>query len=221
MGERSVLSMKRRGNAASAARTGNRKLRGTDAPTPRGTLRGAVRGFWFTRDAASRDDWFVKTSPRLPVALLGLLLSAGCSKPDAPAPGASSQAAAKHEHKAPHNGTPVVLGHEAYHLELVRDAATGALSAYVLDGEMENFIRVKAPSFEVTATVAGEKRTLAFRAVANPVTGETVGDTSQFDAQADWLKTTGTFDAVLATLEIRGTPFANVAFNFPKGNDKD
>jgi hypothetical protein len=114
-----------------------------------------------------------------------------------------------------------VLGNETYHLELVRDAATGTLSAYILDGEMEKFIRVPAASFEVVATVGGAKRPLQFKAVANSITGETAGNTAQFDAQAEWLKTTPAFDAMLTSLEIRGTTFANVAFNFPKGNEKD
>lgn len=127
----------------------------------------------------------------------------------------------KHEHHPPHGGTPVVLGEEIYHLELVRDAPGGRLDLYALDGEMENFIRVSAPSFEVIATVGGEKRSLVFRAVASPATGETVGDTSHFEAQADWLKTTPSFDAVLPAINVRGTAFANIAFNFPKGNDTD
>ena len=132
-----------------------------------------------------------------------------------------NHAAAKHEHKAPHGGTPVVLGAEVYHLELVRDPAAGRLTAYVLDGEMENFIRVKTPSFTVAVGAGAAKRTLIFRAIANSATGETVGDTSQFEAEADWLKTEGSFDATLDALEIRGTKFENVAFNFPKGNDND
>ncbi len=153
------------------------------------------------------------------LTVLGLFaaFAVGCAKAPPPEP----TAPAPHEHHAPHGGTPVVLGNEAYHLELVRDAAAGKLSAYVLDGEMENFIRVAAPQFEVVATVAGQPRPLVFKAVANPATGETVGDSSQFDAQADWLKTTGSFDATLTKLEIKGTMFAGVAFNFPKGNDKD
>lgn len=86
---------------------------------------------------------------------------------------------------------------------------------------MEKFIRVKAASFEVVATVAGEKRPLLFKAAANGMTGETVGDTSQFEAQADWLKLSTAFDATLTALEIRGAKFEQVAFNFPKGNDKE
>ncbi len=130
-------------------------------------------------------------------------------------------AQAKHEHHPPHGGTPVVLGAELYHLELVLDSSTGHLSAYVLDGEMENFIRIAAPSFDVTTTAAGKLHALRFTAVANSATGESVGNTAQFDAQADWLKTTPAFDATLTRLEIRGTVFTHVAFNFPGGNDRD
>ena len=148
-----------------------------------------------------------------------LVVPTSCSKQPAPAPTAA--APAKHEHHPPHGGTPVVLGNEAYHLELVRDAAAGKLTAYVLDGEMEEFVRAKAPTFEVVANVDGAKQTLTFHAIANVATGETVGNTSQFEAEADWLKTTATFDATLTSLEIKGTTFSAVAFNFPKGNDKD
>ena len=60
------------------------------------------------------------------------------------------------------------------------------------------------------------------RAVADPATGETVGDTALFETQADWLKTVKDFDGTLKkTITIRGTTFADVKFNFPKGNDKD
>jgi hypothetical protein len=158
---------------------------------------------------------------RLSFALVTSLLAfTGCSKQPAPST-AAAPAAHRHEHKAPHDGTPVVLGNEAYHLELVRDAAAGKLTAYVLDGEMEEFIRVKPATFEVVATVAGAKQTLTFQAVANAATGETIGNSSQFEASAEWLKTTATFDATLTAIEIKGTPFAAVAFNFPKGNDKE
>ncbi|MSU25071.1 MAG: hypothetical protein EXS32_14785 [Opitutus sp.] len=148
-----------------------------------------------------------------------LLTFVSCSKP--PAAALAAAPAAKHGHQAPHGGTPVVLGQEAYHLELVRDATAGQLTAYVLDGEMENFVRVKTASFEVVARIGAEKRVLTFRATANSATGEKLGDTSCFEVQADWLKTEKNFDATLTSLEIKGTAFTAVAFNFPKGNDKD
>lgn len=149
--------------------------------------------------------------------LLPVLLAAGCSKP-APSTATSP---AKHQHHPPHGGTPVVLGDETYHVELVRLAPEGKLQAYLLDGELENFIRSAQPSFQVDAIVEGQPQVLVFKAVASPATGETVGDTALFEAEADWLKTTKTFDGMLKSLTIRGTTFTEVEFNFPLGNDKD
>lgn len=112
-----------------------------------------------------------------------------------------------------------MLGDEDYHIELVLDPAEGKLSAYVLDGEMEGFIRSSSATLEITATVDGAPRTLVLEAVPNPETGETVGDTALFEARADWLRSSTGFDAVLKAVAIRGTTFADVKFNFPKGND--
>lgn len=158
-------------------------------------------------------------SPRLlTLALASLVVvTAGCS-PKAPAV-AHPPSAQHHHHVPPHGGTAVVLGAEIYHLELVREAASGKLTAYLLDGEMENFIRSSETSFTIEAKVNGKTDTLVFQAIANPATGETAGDTAQFEAQADWLKTTATFDAALRKLTVRGNTFENVAFNFPRGND--
>jgi hypothetical protein len=114
-----------------------------------------------------------------------------------------------------------VLGDEVYHVELVRDGDSGVLQAYILDGEMENFIRSSAPSIEIDATFSGRTERLLLAAVANPATGETVGDTSLFQARADWLKATGQFDGVLRSVPVRGTTFSDVRFNFPRGNDTD
>ncbi len=55
----------------------------------------------------------------------------------------------------------------------------------------------------------------------NNATGEKIGDTALFEVQADWLKHTTNFDAVLKQITVRDHTYQNVAFNFPKGNDKD
>lgn len=155
----------------------------------------------------------------LAAAVVPLALAGGCSKaPQAPADSGRPQG---HHHHPPHGGTPVVLGNEAYHLELVLDAAAGRLQAYVLDAEMEDFIRCAAPSITVTAGVNGTPRELVLAAVANAETGETVGDTSLFEAQADWLRGAAAFDGELKSITIRGATFTGVKFNFPKGNDTD
>ncbi|MSU52424.1 MAG: hypothetical protein EXS41_03380 [Opitutaceae bacterium] len=155
------------------------------------------------------------------LALCALLLGglSACSKKETAA--TADNKPQKHEHHPPHGGTPVVLGEEQYHLELVREAATGTLTAYVLDGELENFIRIVTPALTISATVAGETKTLALAAISNAATGETVGDTSQFEGTAEWLKSTAVFDAVIPEINVRGTKFEKIAFNFPKGNDDD
>jgi len=160
-----------------------------------------------------------------PLQLTGLLLALplalapACSR-ESPAPAAGAPPA-RHAHHAPHGGTPIVLGDEACHLELVLDAATGTLQAYVLDGELENFIRIPAASLEIDTTVDGLPQTLVLRAVPSSATGETVGETALFATQADWLKTTKTFDATLKSITVRGTVYSEVEFSFPQGNDED
>ncbi|MGD1029966.1 MAG: hypothetical protein ABSA05_02395 [Opitutaceae bacterium] len=149
--------------------------------------------------------------------ILSLAAFAGCSRGGS---GVSANAPAPPD-EPPHGGTPVALGKGIYHVELVRDANAGKIDAYVLDGEMEDFVRTAVSSFDIVATVNGEQKTLVFKAMPNSATGETVGDTSCFEARADWITTTPAFDAVLTRIEVRGTSFENVAFNFPRGNDTD
>jgi hypothetical protein len=150
-------------------------------------------------------------------AALPAVFAMGCSK--APTVAAEPAAPPAHHHHAPHGGTAVELGDEAYHIELVVDDSTGSLQAYVLDAEMENFVRSSNPTLEVTATAGGATHVINLAAVANDETGEVVGDTSLFEANADWLKTTPSFSGTLRSVTIRGTAFTDVKFNFPKGSD--
>ena len=163
-----------------------------------------------------------KTDPfrvlSIPASIVVAVLLAGCGEHRDQTDAAKPH---KHEHTPPHGGTPVVLGHEEFHLELVLDAVGGRLTGFVLDGEMENFVRISAPSFVIRLDTPKTQGPLVFQAVPNLATGETVGDTSQFEARADWLKSTPTFDAVLPALTVRTKTYTNVVFNFPKGNDND
>ncbi|MDO8540168.1 MAG: hypothetical protein Q7S40_06955 [Opitutaceae bacterium] len=139
--------------------------------------------------------------------------ASACKRIDEPARAATGE----HVHRAPHGGALFEIGEHAFNLELVRDAVTGSLTAFVLDGHAENFVRSSSPAIELIAIVGAERRPLTLRAVANNATGETVGNTSQFEGQADWLKTTPEFPATIASLEIRGTKFQNIAIYLKKG----
>jgi hypothetical protein len=153
------------------------------------------------------------------ILALSLALLAGCKKSGID--NTSAPTSVHHEHKPPHGGTPVVLGNEEYHLELVLIRSEGKVQAFVMDGELENFVRIPAKMFEVEVKLADKNLPLIFNAVPNRATGETVGDTSAFEASSYWLKTNATFDAVLKELTIRTKLYQNVQFNFPKGNDSD
>jgi hypothetical protein len=155
----------------------------------------------------------VKAALCLALLLAGLGL-AGCGK----GPPAGGEKTQLHRDVPPHGGTPIALGDD-YRLELVRDAAAGTLSAYVLDDEMEEFIRIPAPSLTLLVRLQGEDRPLVLAAVANSGTGETVGDTSLFQGQADWIRTTPAFAGRVQALSIRGTAFTGVPFQFPGASE--
>ena len=160
----------------------------------------------------------MKSTLSIPVIAAALLL--GCGKAREAKPGITNESHERHHHEPPHGGTAIMLGDEEGHIEFVRDAAVGKLTAYLLKPHMSGFWRTSVMQFEVAAKVGEKTETLIFKAVGNAATGETVGDTAQFEAQADWLKTTGKFDATLMELNLNlpGKTFKAVAFNFPKGN---
>jgi hypothetical protein len=151
----------------------------------------------------------MKLRAQLLVTLLPLL-ALSCGKKADDHDHGSHAAHSGHAHTAPHGGVLAEVGAHAYNIEFLRDSASGTLSAYLLDGHAENFVRIKATSFDAVANLKGEKRPLTFKAAANAATGETVGDTSQFDAQADWLKSAGAFEITIPALEIRGTQFKSI-----------
>lgn len=148
-------------------------------------------------------------------AVAAALLLTGCGRQQGNAGGPHQFVATP-----PHGGTPVALGDD-YQIEWVLDAPEGKLQAYVLDGEMENFVRIKPPSFDLTVRLSSGNTNLRLAAVANPATGETVGNTSLFEAQADWLKTTKSFSADIPQINVQGTVFSNITFSFPSAATKE
>jgi hypothetical protein len=106
----------------------------------------------------------------------------------------------------------VTLGDEAAHIEFLADAETGTMTAWFFTPHMERYLRIEAKSFEVLAKLPDGEAKLTFVAVANAGTGETVGDTSQFVAKAEWLAGVEAFDAVLPEVTVRGRVYLRVAY---------
>ena len=128
---------------------------------------------------------------------------------------------AHHEHTAPHGGTLVVLGEEFAHVELVLEKESGKLTGYVLDGEAENPVRLQQEAIELKINRLNSKQpfTMQLKAVANVLTGETEGDTSQFEGQSDALAGATKFQAEIALIAVKEQSFTEVDFEFPEGNE--
>ncbi len=121
-----------------------------------------------------------------------------------------------HQHVAPHGGAAVVLGDELYHLEFVANPEAQAFECYVLDGHMEDFVRIAATEFEVVLE-SGE--TWLFQAQATGATGETVGDTSYFRADVSDAAERKSFAATVKEITVKGSSFTQIPFRFPEGNE--
>lgn len=103
-------------------------------------------------------------------------------------------------------------------LEFVVDAGAGTLTVYVLDGGAEQAVRIAQPTVAVTfgapQALAGQTLTLA--AKANVLTGETVGDTSEFVVTHPALKGQTTFSSRVAEVVVKGQTFKDIAVTKPQ-----
>lgn len=154
---------------------------------------------------------------------LALLLCACQSSPppgnvQAPTSSPSAQVQGEedhgHEHTAPHGGTLVLIGDHFAMIEILWDQASGKVTLYVLDGEAEKPLRCKQEKLTLMVGEASH----SLQAVANSLTGETVGDSSQFEGTLDSLKGRKEWQGDLLDLEVRGSKFAKLRLDYPKGN---
>jgi hypothetical protein len=124
-----------------------------------------------------------------------------------------------HHHEAPHGGTLVEIGDHFAFLELVHDEAAGTLTLYVLDGSAEKAVRVthQALTFRLERP-SGPAQAIELKARARALTGETVGDTSEFVGTSDVLKGLKSGRGTLAEIVIKGQTLKDLAVKWPDGN---
>ena len=144
----------------------------------------------------------------LAAVLLGLLVQ-GCG--DAPESG-DGHSHAGHGHQPKNGGQLVEVGQHQFNLEVLAEPAPGRLTLWVLDAHAENYVRLTNASLPLTLVAAGETHPLTLRAVPNAASGETVGDTSQFEATDPWLTRHPEFAGQLDSLTLRGKSFTNLTF---------
>jgi hypothetical protein len=182
----------------------------------------------------TRTRFALKAAPLVAVAVL--TAACGGSQPAAPAAeskivpaevgemspeeaGGMAPAADAHAapgSTAPHGGTVARLGTSAA-LEFVHDPSSGMLTAYVLDGAAARTVRIPAKSIDVQVTLpAGNKVDVSLTSTANGLTGDTVGNSSQFGGTQAALKGVTVFSGVVKSLSAGGQTYSNVAFDYPQ-----
>lgn len=125
-----------------------------------------------------------------------------------------------HHHEAPRGGTLIMLGDHVGHLEMLLDAAEGKLSVYALDGHAEHPVRLTAESLPITLRLPDDAElALELQAIENPLSGETVGDTSHFEVVDEGLQGLDTFHVMLPAFEFRGVTMEALHVPFPEGNE--
>lgn len=116
---------------------------------------------------------------------------------------------------APHGGTRVALG-TAGQLEFVHDPSSGLLTAYTLDAAGTAVTRIPAKTITVEVAPAGVAPvTVALASTANGLTGDTVGNSSQFGGTNAALKGVTTFTGTVKEATLGGQSFKDVAFSYP------
>ena len=140
-----------------------------------------------------------------------------------PATGAATgQAAPHHEHSAPHGGTLIRLGDEFAHIELVLELETGSIRAYVLDGSAERGVPVAQTALAIDVEpIRGDPFRIGLAAVPNVLTGEVVGNTSEFSGRSARLIGLEDFEGAIRELVVKGHSFRSVHFDFPEGNEHE
>lgn len=158
---------------------------------------------------------------RLFTAIAAAVLLAGATAAQAQHAHNHDHGHGHHHHAAPHGGTLLLFGNEFAHLELVHEPATGKMTGYVLDGEAVKGIRLQQADIKVHLLQGRDMKStssVTLKAVANPLTGEKPGDSSQFEGRSDFLKNVKNFPVVIDSVTIKGTRFEKVASWFPEGN---
>ena len=120
-----------------------------------------------------------------------------------------------HNHPAPHGGQLVELGEHGsgFNLELVLHEQ-GFLQVYVLDAHVQNFVRISANSIDIEITDQnGNTKNITCEPVADPITGESIGNTSLFTS-AERINEILPLKGVINQIDIMEASYENVEVNF-------
>lgn len=120
-----------------------------------------------------------------------------------------------HNHPAPHGGQLVELGKHGsgFNLELVLHEQ-GFLQIYVFDAHVQDFVRISANSIDIEITDQnGTSRIITCEPIEDPITGETVGNTSLFTS-TERINEILPLQGVINKIDIMEFSYENVEINF-------
>lgn len=151
---------------------------------------------------------------RILLVACSVFLAAGRLAAHEPDP-AAAHGGCGHAHNAPHDGTLIALGDHVAHVELLLDAEDGTVRLYVLGAHAEQAVRIADHTLTIDlqsiADAAVTAEALVLHAVPSLLTGEQVGDTSEFAAAHPALVGAPGFAGRLRAITVRGVTFADVA----------
>ena len=127
-----------------------------------------------------------------------------------------------HVHIAPHGGELIELGKKKseFNLELVL-LEQGFLQVYVMDSCAENFVRISATSIDIEVTDENNNtKTILCEPIEDPVTGETIGNTSLFTSTTKVLNDLP-ISGVIRKLNIIEFTYENIEVNFSGSSKKE
>lgn len=103
------------------------------------------------------------------------------------------------------------VGEELAHLELLWDADKALLTVYVLNGECESSVRVRQTELQLQGMDWGG----SLKAVANALSEEKVGDTSQFSGSLPGLRGHSQWSGEIRSLTVSGRNFKHLPITYP------
>ena len=116
-------------------------------------------------------------------------------------------------HAAPHGGLIAELGAHEAHVELLLDAEAGTLTLYALGAHAEKPVRLPDEGIDVQVPIGGETVTLTLEPIERELTGETVGDTSEFALTDPRLAGLESFAPTIPSLTMPTGTYTDVTFD--------
>tara|TARA_R110002126_G_scaffold60156_6_gene156911 strand:- start:3706 stop:4290 length:585 start_codon:yes stop_codon:yes gene_type:complete len=129
----------------------------------------------------------------------------------------------EHEHEAPGIGEAhqpqhvggflVAASDHVANVEIVPNFEKGEMQVFLYDGCVEKSVRSEQAEIPITLQLADGPREFVAMAQANELTGETVGDTSEFLVKDDALKGAKHVTGTIQEVHFLGARYTNLAFN--------